>query len=130
MANIWIGLNLTMGDDMQSSSITNRERIITFLVIGLLGNLLGWLIYKVSYDNLKFEDLRPTISWIVLFILEYCYSIFSSKIHLRRFHSPISFIFIQVIYLLPCCFRILLIRKYHLQRSIAYLSPIFPWLFD
>ena len=52
---------------MQSSSITNREQITIFLGIGLLGNFLGWVIYKVTYDNLDIEELRPTISWIVSF---------------------------------------------------------------
>ena len=67
MGNIWIGLNLTTGDKMQTPSITNRNQIFTFLVIGLLGNLFGWIIYKISYDSLDLEDFRPTISWIIAF---------------------------------------------------------------
>ena len=46
---------------------SNKEQLSKFAVVGVLGNLVGWLIYTGIYHSLAFEIYKPTISWAISF---------------------------------------------------------------
>ena len=46
---------------------SNRRQISNFAKVGILGNLIGWLIYSSIYHSLPIEGYRPTISWAISF---------------------------------------------------------------
>ena len=39
----------------------------TFLVVGVLGNSLGWIIYALTYGYIPISEYKPTFSWIISF---------------------------------------------------------------
>ena len=57
-----------MADDYLPQSIwTTRKEISSFLVVGIIGNLIGWVIYYSIYESLMIEKYKPTISWLISF---------------------------------------------------------------
>ena len=57
-----------MADDyLPQSFFTTRKEISSFLAVGVIGNLIGWVIYYLVYESLTIEIYKPTISWLISF---------------------------------------------------------------
>ena len=57
-----------MVDDYLTMSIsTSREQLLSFFLVGIIGNLVGWIFYYLVYESLTIDIYKPTISWIISF---------------------------------------------------------------
>lgn len=48
-------------------SISPKNQIPSFLVVGIFGNMIGWIVYYSVYVSLTIESYKPTISWLISF---------------------------------------------------------------
>jgi putative flippase GtrA len=48
---------------------SNRVQLSKFVIVGVLGNIVAWLIYTAIYHTLTVEQYKPTISWIISYHL-------------------------------------------------------------
>ena len=48
-------------------SISSKNQIPSFLLVGIFGNLIGWIVYYSVYVSLTIESYKPTISWLISF---------------------------------------------------------------
>ena len=43
---------------------TSKKELHSFLLVGLSGNFISWIVYSIIYSLLTIENFKPTLSWL------------------------------------------------------------------
>ena len=82
----WI--NLIMADDYLPQSFHYQEGNIIVSAVGVIGNLIGWVIYYLVYESLTIEIYKPTISWLISSFRSIITTFLHRRFTFSEFSSP------------------------------------------